>query len=66
MTHSSLNGEAATIERMRAAGLSPAVAERRRGPLGPLLAARAPRLEASGLLAPGERDEDLLVVAGVA
>jgi release factor glutamine methyltransferase len=64
VTHSSVNGEAATLDRMRAAGLEPAVAERRRGALGPLLAARAPQLEAKGLLAPGERREELLVVAG--
>jgi release factor glutamine methyltransferase len=66
VTHSSVNGEAATLERMRAAGLEPSVAERRRGALGPLLAARAPVLERRGLLAPGERSEDLLVVAGAA
>jgi release factor glutamine methyltransferase len=66
VVHSSVNGEAATIEAMRAAGLRPAVAERRRGPLGPLLAARAPMLEARGLLAPGEREEDVLVVRGAA
>jgi release factor glutamine methyltransferase len=64
VTHSSVNGEDATQARMRAAGLEPSVAERRRGALGPLLAARAPRLEERGLLAPGERSEDLLVVAG--
>ncbi|HWT24736.1 MAG TPA: HemK2/MTQ2 family protein methyltransferase [Solirubrobacteraceae bacterium] len=64
--HSSVNGEATTLDRMRAAGLEPLVAERRRGPLGPLLAARAPMLEARGLLPPGEREEDLLVVAGAA
>jgi release factor glutamine methyltransferase len=66
VTHSSLNGELATLERMRAAGLEPAIAERRRGALGPLLAARAPALEAEGLLARGERSEDLLVIAGAA
>jgi release factor glutamine methyltransferase len=66
VTHSSVNGEEATLARMRAAGLEPAVAERHRGGLGPLLAARAPQLEARGLLAPGERTEDLLVVAGSA
>jgi release factor glutamine methyltransferase len=66
VTHSSVNGEEPTLERMRAAGLEPSVAERRRGALGPLLAARAPRLEHRGLLAPGERSEDLLVVAGAA
>jgi release factor glutamine methyltransferase len=64
VTHSSVNGESATLERMRAAGLEPAVAERRGGALGPLLAARAPQLEAKGLLARGERGEQLLVVAG--
>ena len=62
VTHSSVNGEDATLARMRAAGLEPFVAERRRGALGPLLAARAPRLEERGLLAPGERSEDLVVV----
>jgi release factor glutamine methyltransferase len=66
VTHSSVNGEDATQARMRAAGLEPSVAERRRGALGPLLAARAPRLEERGLLAPGERSEDVLVVAGAA
>jgi release factor glutamine methyltransferase len=64
VTHSSVNDEEETLARMRAAGLEPYVAERRRGPLGPLLAARAPELEARGLLAAGEREEDILVVAG--
>jgi release factor glutamine methyltransferase len=66
VTHSSVNGEDATLARMRAAGLEPSVGERRRGALGPLLTARAPRLEERGLLAPGERTEDLLVVTGAA
>jgi release factor glutamine methyltransferase len=66
VTHSSVNGEQATLERMRSAGLEPEVRERRRGPLGPLLAARAPALEAAGLLEPGTREEDLLVIAGTA
>jgi release factor glutamine methyltransferase len=66
VTHSSVNGERATLDRMRAAGLEPAVAERRRGALGPLLAARAPQLEARGMIERGERSEELLVVAGSA
>jgi release factor glutamine methyltransferase len=66
VTHSSVNGEAETLERMRAAGLEPAVEERRHGSLGPLLSARAPELERRGLLCPGEREEDLLVIAGAA
>jgi release factor glutamine methyltransferase len=64
VTHSSVNGERETVERMRAAGLEPAVELRHRGPLGPLLAARAAQLERRGLLAPGEREEDVLVIAG--
>ena len=66
VTHSSVNGEEETLERMRAAGLEPAVEVRRHGPLGPLLAARAPELERRGLLGPGEREEDVLVIAGAA
>ena len=66
VTHSSVNSEQATLDRMRAVGLEPTVAERRHGALGPLLAARAPQLETKGMLAPGERSEDLLVVAGAA
>ncbi len=66
VTHSSVNGEEATLERMRSAGLDASVVERRRGALGPLLAARAPQLEERGLLPPGERSENLLVVAGAA
>jgi release factor glutamine methyltransferase len=64
VTHSSVNGEAETLRRMEGAGLEPALLERRRGPLGPLLSARRPELEARGLLAEGEREEDLLIVAG--
>jgi release factor glutamine methyltransferase len=66
VTHSSINDERRTLERMRAAGLEPTVLERRRGPLGPLLAARAPALERAGMIDPGVRDEDVLVVAGEA
>jgi len=66
VTHSSINDEERTLDHMRDAGLEPRVLERRRGPLGPLLAARAPALERAGLLEPGVRDEDVLVVAGLA
>jgi release factor glutamine methyltransferase len=66
VTHSSVNDEGETLARMRAAGLAATVVERRRGALGPLLAARAPELESRGLLAPGERSEDVVVVAGAA
>jgi release factor glutamine methyltransferase len=66
VTHSSINDEQQTLERMHTAGLEPRLLERRRGSLGPLLAARAPALEGRGLLAPEQRDEDLVIVAGAA
>jgi release factor glutamine methyltransferase len=62
LVHSSLCGEAETLRRLRAGGLEPEVLERRRGPLGPLLHARARELEARGLLEPGVREEELLVL----
>jgi release factor glutamine methyltransferase len=66
VTHSSVNDEGKTLARMRAAGLDAGVLARRRGELGPLLAARAEMLQARGALAPGQHEEDLLIVAGVA
>jgi release factor glutamine methyltransferase len=66
VVHSSLCGTDATLDAVRAAGLTAEVAQRHHGPLGPLLRARAPALEARGLLAPGQRDEDVVVVRGVA
>ncbi len=62
VVHSSLTGEQETVTRLAAHGLEVDVAERRRGALGPLLAARAPVLEARGLLRPGQREEEMLVV----
>jgi release factor glutamine methyltransferase len=62
LVQSSVCGERATIERLERNGLRAEVVERRRGPLGPLLLARAPLLEAHGLLEPGAREEDVIVV----
>jgi release factor glutamine methyltransferase len=64
LVHSSVCGLDKTEERMRAAGLHPQVLERRRGPLGPLLSARARTLEEERLLEPGERVEDIIVLQG--
>jgi release factor glutamine methyltransferase len=64
LVHSSICGEQRTLDALRTHGLDASVLARRRGRLGPLLAARAPELEANGLLAPGERTEELLVVGG--
>jgi hypothetical protein len=42
------------------------VLELHHGALGPLFATRAPLLEARGILAPGEREEDMMVVKAAA
>lgn len=52
----------ATLERLDRSGLRAEVLIRERGPLGPLLAARAEQLERRGLLAPGEREEEIQVI----
>lgn len=62
LVHSSVCDVDATLDGLRRAGLDADVAVRRRGGLGPLLAARAPMLEARGLLASGAREEDVVVV----
>jgi release factor glutamine methyltransferase len=64
LVHSSICGEEQTLQALRTRGLDASVIGRRRGSLGPLLAARAPALEAKGLLERGERTEELLVVGG--
>jgi release factor glutamine methyltransferase len=66
LVHSSVCGLEPTVRRLEDGGLAVDVLERRRGALGPLLSARAPALEARGLLAPGEREEDMLVVKAAA
>jgi release factor glutamine methyltransferase len=66
LVHSNLIGLEPTVAALERSGLSVDVLERRRGPLGPLLTARAPLLEARGLLAPGKREEEIVVVSGAA
>ena len=62
IVHSSVCGEASTLERLGRHGLGTEVLARRRGRLGPILAARAQVLEERGLLTAGERQEELLVI----
>src|SRR3954468_17445507 len=62
LVHSDLIGVDSTVAALEATGLRVDVVERRRGPLGPILTARAPMLEARRLLAPGQREEDIVVV----
>jgi release factor glutamine methyltransferase len=62
IVHSSLSDTEATLTALSARGLRTDIVARHRGALGPLLRARAPLLEARGLLAAGEREEDVVVV----
>jgi release factor glutamine methyltransferase len=64
LVHSSLNDERETLRRLSAAGLEASVAARHDGPLGPLFSARADELERRGVLAPGQRDEAVVIVRG--
>ena len=64
LVQSSICGERATLEPLEAAGRRAERVAAERGPLGQLMRERAPLLEARGLLAPGQRDEALLVLAG--
>ena len=62
VTHSSVLGTERTIADLQAAGLEAECVARRRGPLGPLMTARVQALEADGLLAPGQRHEDVVII----
>ena len=62
VTHSSLLGLEATERALAAGGLEVDVPVRRRGPLGPLMSGRVGHLERQGLLRPGQREEDVLVI----
>lgn len=62
VVHSSLCGIETTLQRFDESGLSAAVVGRITGPLGPLLASRAPELERRGLLQPGQREEEVVVI----
>jgi release factor glutamine methyltransferase len=64
LVHSTVNGEERTMEAMAAAGLAGSVVARHRGPLGPLMSARVEHLEAAGLVARGQHEEEVLIVRG--
>jgi release factor glutamine methyltransferase len=64
VVHSDIIGTGLTLEGMSAVGLEPDVILRRRGALGPLMRARVEHLEAQGLLAPGRREEEVVVIRG--
>ena len=64
LVSSSVLGTDRTLAGLAEAGLDGEVIARRRGPLGPLMSARVKHLEAQGLLAPGQRHEDVVVIRG--
>jgi release factor glutamine methyltransferase len=64
VVHSSVNGVEPSLERIERSGMEPDLAATHHGPLGPILTDRARFLEERGLLAPGEREEDVVVVRG--
>ena len=66
LVHSSVCDTGRTLESLAAAGLEPSVAESERGPLGPLLAARAPMLADRGLIDADTREEELVVIRALA
>lgn len=62
MVHSAINGVDETLGRLRAQGLDAGVEARCDNPFGPVFTARAAMLEQRGLIAPGQRTEELVVV----
>ncbi|WP_189887458.1 HemK2/MTQ2 family protein methyltransferase [Streptomyces canarius] len=62
IVHSALSGSDRTLELLRAAGLKASVIRRRWIAFGPVLRAREDWLRRSGLLAPAEDREELVVI----
>ena len=65
LVSSSVLGTDLTLQAMRDAGLEDVeVVARQRGPLGPLMLSRVHTLEERGMLKPGQRHEDVIIVRG--
>ncbi|MFC4496542.1 HemK2/MTQ2 family protein methyltransferase [Streptomyces ovatisporus] len=62
IVHSALSGPYRTLGQLREGGLKAAVVRRSRKPFGPVLRGRAAWLEERGLIEPGQREEELVVV----
>nr|WP_180218722.1 HemK2/MTQ2 family protein methyltransferase [Streptomyces albus] len=62
LVHSALSGPARTLEMLERGGLKASVIARRTQPFGPVLRERARLLEERGLVAPGQRHEELVVI----
>lgn len=64
MVHSALCGVDSTLIRLRDGGLKAAVVHRRWIPFGPVMLGRVDFLERHGLIEPGQRHEELVVIRG--
>jgi release factor glutamine methyltransferase len=64
IVQSTINGEQRTHELLAEHGLEPDTPFREPGDFGPLMTRMAPELEARGLIAPGQRTEEVIVVRG--
>lgn len=62
LVHSAICDETVTLSHLADAGLRAEVLTRRTVPFGPVMRLRAAMLEARGLIAPGQRDEELVVI----
>ncbi|MFI2284924.1 HemK2/MTQ2 family protein methyltransferase [Nocardia beijingensis] len=62
IVHSALSDPDTTLVQLRERGLKAAVVARATVPFGPVLRRRADWLEAAGLISPGQRMEDLVVI----
>lgn len=62
--HSALCGVDRTLHQLRGGGLKASVVARADEPFGPVMRGRAARLRARGLLAAGQRTEELVVIRG--
>ncbi len=65
LVHSALCGTRATLDALTHAGFAPSVLARATIPFGPVLRSRAAMLERRGLIEPGQRFEELVVVGGI-
>ena len=64
IVQSTINGENRTKELLEESGLEADTAYRERGDFGPLMTRMAPQLEERGLIAVGQREEEVVVVRG--
>ena len=62
LVQSSVTGTRETLDRLADAGLEPTIVERRRGPLGKLMAGRVDYLISEGLLRGPRLEEEVLVI----